>query len=288
MTATGKSSVGNIAISEDWPSGGEYRSTGRRIVWSLIMLNAIALVTLIGLFYFDRNAPADTSPLLSKLRWWSQPWGEYVPIVVSKADSAASQGAAQFGNLLACLTLVLVAAAAFWGRGRERLALPVFGLLLAIGWGLLGTNWDVIRLRGQSAELAQYAESVSEFAQQLNDAWPDQGGEIAGFGAFLAYPYGEPRTLLMLGDAQIPNTTLRVAAVERTPGQAIRFQLTGDTPDVWFEWRTAETSPTAFQGGLQQLHTPTADLEIAAKTYVVRYAITGPEGATSGERGSTK
>ncbi|TWU07304.1 hypothetical protein CA54_57100 [Symmachiella macrocystis] len=286
MTAAGSGPVGDIAISEDLASDGESRSTCRRIVWSLIMLNAIALMTLIGLFYFDRDAPADTSPLLSRLRWWSQPWGEYVPIVVGKADSAASQGAALFGYLLASLTLILAVAAVFWGRGRERLALPAFGLLLAMGWGLLGTNWDVIRLRGQSAELAQHAESVSEFAQQLNHAWPDQGGEITGFGAFLAYPYGKPRTLLMLGDAHIPNTTLRVAAVERTPGQAIRFQLTGDAPNVWFEYRTAETAPTEFRGGLQQKHTPTADLEIAAKTYIVRYAITGPKSASE-ERSSS-
>ncbi len=202
------------------------------------------------------------------------------------ADSAASQGAAQLGYLLAGLTLVFAASAVFFGRGRERLALLVFGLFLAMGWGLLGTNGDVIRLRGQSAELAQHAESVGEFAQQLNHAWPSQGGEIAGFGAFLAYPYGEPRTLLMLGDTYIPNTTLRVAVVERTPGQAIRFQLTGDAPDVWFECRTTETAPTAFRGGLQQLHTPTSDFEIDAKTFVVRYSITGPESASGEHRSS--
>ena len=86
----------------------------------------------------------------------------------------------------------------------------------------------------------------------------------------------------MLGNARVPNSPLRVAAVERTPGQAIRFQLTGDAPNVWIKWRTAKTPPTAFQGGLQQIHTPTSHLEIAAKTFVVRYSIAGPEG-TNGQ-----
>jgi len=272
-----KSPVENYILDKDFAGGGNYGSTGRRFLLLLYAINAIALIALIGLLYFDRNAADRTSPLLSKLRWWAQPWGEYVPLVVSKADSSASEAAAMLGYLSASLSLLLAGAALYYGRGRERLVLPLCGVLLAIVWTQTGTSWDLIRLRGQSTMVVAYAESVSEFAQQLENSWPDQGGDIKDFGSFLAYPYGAPRTLLMLGDTRIPNTSLRVAAVERTPGEAIRFQLTGDAPDVWLEWRTSETEPTQFQGGLQQIHTPTASLKIAANTFVVRYSMTGPQ-----------
>lgn len=277
MTATGKVTNDNTAGCEVLSGDGNEGSTVRRIVQSLIAINAVALISLTGLLYFDREAPNGTSVPLNRLRWWSQPWGEYVPFVVSKADTDASQWAVMLGSLFACLTLVLALAATIFGRGRERYFLSTFGLVLAVGWVLIGTTWGSIRLSGRSAELVQYAESVGEFAKRLDASWPDQGGEIPDFGAFLAYPYGEPRTLLMLGDARIPNTSLRVAAVERTPGQAIRFQLVGDAADIWFERRATNTIPTKFRGGLQQNHTPTNYIEIAANTFIVKYSIAAAE-----------
>lgn len=278
MTVDGQSPVGSVANVKN--SADDHRTTGLRVLWTLMTINAIALITLIGLLYFDRGASTHSSTLLSNLRWWSQPWGVHVPAVVGKADSAAAQGAAVLGSLLALFTLILAATAAFISRGPARLIILAIGLFLAGGWVSVGRDWDGIRLRGQSAELAQYAEPVSKFAKELDTAWPNQSGEIEDFGAFLAYPYGEPRTLLMLGDARIPDTPLRVAAVERTPDEAIRFQLTGDAANVWFEWRITDTTPTAFRGGLEQAHTPTTYSEIAANTFVVRYSIAGPEPAS--------
>ncbi|WP_459556680.1 hypothetical protein [Lacunimicrobium album] len=181
------------------------------------------------------------------------------------------------GSFFAGLCLALGIAAVFLNRGRERIVLPAVAIVLALGWIATGTKWDYIRLRGQSAELAQFAGPVRELAQELNGFWPQQGGQIASFGAFLAYPYGTPRTLLMLGDAHIPGTSLRIAAVERTPGEAIRFQLSGEAPKVWLEWRTVETPPSAFQGGLQQVITPVEYHEIASDLFVVKYLIDGPE-----------
>lgn len=277
MNTTGKHPVDETTKLKDSSGKVDKGAIGRRIVWSLSMINAIVLIGLIVYLYYDRGAPEGSSLILSKLRWWSQPWGEYVPLVASKTVSAESQGALLLGSVLGCFTLVLAVVSAFLNRGRERLFLPVFGLVLAVGWTLVGANWDFIRIRGQSADLVQYVGPVSEFAKLLENSWPDQGGEIKDFGAFLAYPYGKPHTLLMLGDSRIPNTPLQVAAVERTPGKAIRFQLTGDAPNIWFEWRVLGTVPTLFQGGLQQIHTPITFYKIAENTFVVKYSITGPD-----------
>jgi hypothetical protein len=53
----------------------------------------------------------------------------------------------------------------------------------------------------------------------------------------------------MLGDARLPNTPLRVAAVERTPGEAIRFQSVARTIPP----QTAQVSPARLQRVLDSL-----------------------------------
>ncbi|TWT43563.1 hypothetical protein KOR42_44430 [Thalassoglobus neptunius] len=243
----------------------------------LVALNALFLAVVVTWVYFDSGAPSRSSPFLNKFRWWSQPWGVYVPAVADALGAGASQGAAMLGVLLSCFSLLLVILSLKGVRNAGELVLPIFAGAIGIGWLLLGVNWDVIRLRGQSMELARHVEGVSEFARQLEEEWPDQDGEIEGFGAFLGYPYGTPRTLLMLGEACVPKTELRIAAVERTPGESIRFQLSGGSSDVWFEWRVVENAPASFAGGLQQNYSPKASFMVADKLFLVRYALSGPE-----------
>ncbi|MEW4486517.1 hypothetical protein AB1L42_00465 [Thalassoglobus sp. JC818] len=237
----------------------------------LVVLNALLLVGVFAWVYFDAEAPSRSGPFLNGFRWWSQPWGEYVPVVADVVDSDESYGAAMLSVLLACLSLFLGVMSLRVGRWRQRAAVSVIACVLAVGWLFIGWNWDVLRLRGKGLKLTGDLIAVREFAVQLESDWPDQDGEIEGFGAFLAYPYGSPRTLLTLGETCVPGTGLRVAAVERTPGESIRFQLSGGKGDLWFEWRSEGTVPTGFTGGLQQGYTPKAYFEVSDQLFLVRY-----------------
>lgn len=258
---------------------------GKFIVWrraslASVIVSASSLV--VATFWLcTAHAPGEaSSPLFTRLKWWSQPWGVYVPLVTGARDTVASEGALVVTGMFSGLTLATATFHTVLANRRRRARVVGLACLVACGWLAIGLWYENLRLRAESADLRRYANRVQEFAESLNAAWPSEGGEIENFGAFLAYPYGRPRTLLMLGDARIPATPLRVAAVEWTANEAIRFQLTGDAPDVWFEWRPGRDSPNAFVGGLAQVFNAVTYLQLNDNLYVVRYVQRDQAGPT--------
>ncbi len=273
MTSSGEHPLDRPGVCMRAPGVESRGLLSRWLIRVLTAMNAVGLLALACWLYFQPDGHAEVSPFLAKLRWWSYLGGRYVPVIAHQAESAASEAVLWIGWTLAGITLIVLFVSVARSRGRERSVQIVLGILCVIGWLWMATSWDTIRLRGQSAGIVRYAKAAREFASQLSNDWPSHGGDISGFGAFLAYPYCTPRTLLMLGDAFIPGTPLRVAAVERTPGEAIRFQLSGEGADLWLECRSDDGVPARFRSGLQPVYFPSSLLKITPDTFVVRYVV---------------
>lgn len=123
----------------------------------------------------------------------------------------------------------------------------------------------------QSHRLAHVAEALTPLAQQLAAAWPESDGKLEGGGAFMAYPIGKPRTLIMLELPVLGALPVSFAVVEGRPGGPIRFELTGLESGHWLEWHPPETRPRSFVGGLFELHRLEHFEPVGNGWYLVRY-----------------
>ena len=90
-------------------------------------------------------------------------------------------------------------------------------------------------------------------------------------GPFLAYPKGNPTTVLPLQTITFPNTKLQFSAIERTKDGTIRFELSGKERGAWLEWRADDNAPAAFVGGLETSYNVTRQERLAPRWFLVRY-----------------
>ena len=90
-------------------------------------------------------------------------------------------------------------------------------------------------------------------------------------GTFMAYPNGNPRTLLILAQPQSPTKSIQFSAVERSDGGALRFELTGYENGAWLEWHPNDSSPESFTGGLENTYSRTKSAPLGNGWYLVRY-----------------
>jgi hypothetical protein len=139
------------------------------------------------------------------------------------------------------------------------------------GWLGLFTTWPEIYWRGQQHRIHASLDSAADILQIVTTNWPASDGEIAGVGAFLAYPTEAPTTLLMLGEGVSPQAAIHFSAIERTADGTIRFELAGRETGAWLEWRPDELPPGSFVGGLQTNYTIERSTQLTPHWYLVRY-----------------
>jgi hypothetical protein len=147
---------------------------------------------------------------------------------------------------------------------------------LVSGWLGLWAGWPEIYWRGQQRRVGAGLDAVATLARNLQSNWPRDDGEIAGLGAFLAYPKDAPATLLFLGEAVVPNSALRISAVERTGNGILRFELTSGETGAWLEWRLDGGPPNSFVGGLETSYTAGRYRQLAPNWFLVRYRAARP------------
>ncbi len=168
--------------------------------------------------------------------WPSSSW-RLTTLVVLAPIAAAS--------LINVFVTLLVGAA----RHRSLRAWLAFTLLVA-GWLALITNWREVAWRGQQWRVWAHLDGFSSLAETLRTDWPEADDERTSLGAFMAYPRGEPRTLLLLTPPAAPETGLSFSAIEREGDTALRFELAGNEEGAWLEWHAPGELPSSFVGGL--------------------------------------
>lgn len=179
---------------------------------------------------------------------------------------------AKAGVLLALGTLAVVFGGLFFGtqffRGLRQWLL--FVTLICAWLGLL-TTWPELYWYGQQVRLRRHVQAYNAFASELQTDWPRQDGEMPEMGPYLAYPIGEPTMLLFLGAGMIPNTPIRIAAIERPSDEAMHFELAGAEIGACLAWRLDDSPPTAYLGGLDTENQIVRYARLAPNWYLVRY-----------------
>jgi hypothetical protein len=176
------------------------------------------------------------------------------------------------GAAIAAVTLLVMFGSLFAGTPRFRTTR--FWLVftaITCGWLGLLVGWPNLYWLGQQVRVRSELASIATLAQELNQNWPVEDGEYPNLGMYLAYPKGAPRTMLLLGDATFPNSSLSVSAIERTADGAIRFELSGNERGAWLEWRADDTPPESFVGGLESNYQVARHERLAPQWFLVRY-----------------
>ncbi len=143
--------------------------------------------------------------------------------------------------------------------------------VLAVLWLTLWVKWPDLQWRGQAFRVDEQLGEFQKMASSLNTSWPASDGERPELGPFLAYPTKAPTVLMLMTQANVPNTNLTFSLVERSETGALRFQLTCNELGAWLEWHPAHDSPTGFVGGLLERRELERFASLGNDWYLVRY-----------------
>lgn len=170
------------------------------------------------------------------------------------------------------LTHLLAFIRLFWGSRPHRalgtwLAYVTFVCL----WIAMAMNWAHVTWWGKQLRLRNQVGGFEAVARELRVAWPRDDGQLATLDPFMAYPVGDPATLVML---TLPDTTragTSFSVIDRGESGALRFQLTGREAGDWLEWHPADEQPSSFIGGLWDAHELEQYWDLGEGWYLVRY-----------------
>ncbi|MEX2093544.1 MAG: hypothetical protein WD971_12745 [Pirellulales bacterium] len=254
--------------------GGGWTSTVQRFVgapavgWALWLANLAALAWLVAWIACDGKFPAVAVALKSQLQ--------------ALVDGAAVPGMAQdvgyrlilfwILSAVALLTLFGVFSTLLAGAATHRRLRSWFAYtMLVAAWLTVFVSWRELAWQGQRLRLRTHLVELEPIAASLRSNWPTHDGDGPKLGAFMAYPQGKPRMLLMLTPPETPGTTLSFSAVERDDDGALRFNLSGDDAGTWLEWHPAGSAPRAFTGGLEGQYDFGRAAPLGRGWYLVRY-----------------
>jgi len=138
-------------------------------------------------------------------------------------------------------------------------------------WCGLAINTSSLAWYGKRTRLAWQIEEFESIVRPLRTEWPDNDGEIPGIGPYMAYPFGNPSTLVLLQPPSVSSNGFFISAVDRGVAGTIRLQLSGIHAGDWVEWHPSASSPQSFSGGLSDRHELRSSVSLGSGWYLVRY-----------------
>lgn len=191
--------------------------------------------------------------------------------------NATALGAVRTG-LAGTITVSLLAAAVaqgaqwLWRSPRIfRLRTLLRATLLVACWSALLANHSAITWQGTRLRLKWELSHVRATAARLQTEWPTEDGELPAWGPFMAYPIGDPQTLILLTPPAIDHWETTVNSVDRARDGTLRFRLGGHPADDWLEWHPSGGVPASFTGGLEDHHWIQRSASLGDDWYLVRY-----------------
>lgn len=139
--------------------------------------------------------------------------------------------------------------------------------LLVAAWLSFCVAWPEVAWQAQRLRSWSRLGQFDALTTSLRDDWPADDGNRLALGSFMAYPKGDPRSLIVLKSGSTPP----VSAVERTHDGVLRFELRGVVPGTWLEWQPADSVPHDFIGGLEQEYRVQRFSPLGRGWYLVRY-----------------
>lgn len=138
-------------------------------------------------------------------------------------------------------------------------------------WLSLSHHHGSIAWQGKRVRFAMRVHELENIAAPLRTDWPEGDSDLPGIGPFMAYPFGCPKTLVLLQAPRITSQSVYISAIERCAGGAIKLQLTGTDGGDWAEWHPPSSHPSSFTGGLGDPHELCTATAIGHGWYLVRY-----------------
>lgn len=245
----------------------------RSLDWALTacwIVNAVALVTAFGWVYADGRSISTIEHLRVKLSL-----GELgAPALGGRAFAACNWWIILlFGAAVGTLVLIFVGLFAGGRRFRSMRTWLAF-TAVAAGWLAFLVSWPDVYWRGQQSRVRSELAAAESMADYLEGHWPKADGDLPAVGPFLAYPIGNPTTLMPLKTATFADSPLKFSAVERSAGGTIRFELAGAETGSWLEWQADGGRPAPFKSGLEAHYDVARAHELAPGWFLVRYRST--------------
>ena len=180
-----------------------------------------------------------------------------------------------FGSLIAA---VCVAGFGWlWGGykvGKQRTSLRsllVFTALVGLWCGFL-LSYPWVAWQGKRLRMVRQTNELEKVAEHLRSDWPATDGELESVGPFMAYPFGQPSTLLLLTPPQVSGGgAAAISTIERSSEGALQFLLSGPDGGDWVEWHPNDRLPRSFVGGLDDHHELVTYLRLGRGWFLVRY-----------------
>ncbi len=170
-------------------------------------------------------------------------------------------------TLLKCISLFLL-------DRKYRGTRSLFGLIAYVAiWLSLVTQSNSIIEYGRAFRIEWQSNDIQSFASSINYNWDSivSGEGYTPIGYVNPYPFGKPTLLMMLGEQQIPQTSIYFNAIERSCDKTIRFELTRSNLGYWLEVRQDGREPMNFTGGLFERYTMIAYRKLRNGIHLVRY-----------------
>ncbi|QDV55257.1 hypothetical protein [Rosistilla oblonga] len=176
---------------------------------------------------------------------------------------------------LACVSLVGLFLGMLKGTVASRPVRSLRSLLMLTAvvalWCGLVTNHASLAWQGKRLRLVARVAELETIARPLRSDWPKEDGELPRIGPFMAYPFGDPTTMILLAPPTVSGGEICIAAIERCDDGAIKLQLGGSKAADWVEWHPESSEPESFVGGLQDSHHLRSHLRLGSGWFLVRY-----------------
>lgn len=242
-----------------WPLLAAWKRTLTVVIGLAWVANLMLLLVAVGWILADGRSPQ------TPLEYWQR------ALSGNRYDSLALPLRVAVG--VAAATLLLLLASVLLGPRKFRgLRSWLLATTTACCWFGLIACWPTLYWQGQQARLAAILPEANQLVEALQADWPTEDGWDENLGAYMAYPKPVPRTLLLLGETQIPATEIAIVCIEKSPAGALRLELGGFESGAWLEWRGDGSPPQSYVGGLNTRYELVDYAPLAAGWCVVRYS----------------
>ena len=197
--------------------------------------------------------------------------GRYSPFAQSMSQNLRVASGI-FVLILFALSCVVICNSLFRGTTRDRsLKAWLAFMALVSAWCMLSVSQESLHWLGQTMRSRADIPAYDPIVTELRDHWPDDEREAFELANFTGYPFGAPRTLLMVGPLQVPDA-IPIAAIGRSDQGAIRLQLaTRAARGLWIKWHPEGSVPESVVDGLQTKYSLLKQSELQPGWYLVRY-----------------
>jgi hypothetical protein len=125
-------------------------------------------------------------------------------------------------------------------------------VVLVAAWLSIISNWSHISWWGHRYRAQSALVLLDQIAGELQESWPRHDGESPLFGPYMAYPAGQPSTLILLKPAATGDPQRWLSAIDRAESDGVlRFELSDGYQTFWLEQHDAALMPPpSFTNGI--------------------------------------